>query len=89
MTHSTPDEAKIRETAYLLWLDEGRPEGRDQEHWMKAIEALTPAAPKKARQAPAKPPAGKPKAAAPKTTAAKATAGRNPRTAKASKAAKA
>jgi hypothetical protein len=54
MTHPTPDEAQIRETAYLFWLEEGQPEGRDQEHWLKAIDALTPAAPKKARKTSAK-----------------------------------
>lgn len=69
------DEAKIAETAYLFWLDEGQPEGRDQEHWLKAIDALTPAKPKKARKAPAKKakaPAKKAVAkAAPKKAAAK------------------
>lgn len=63
------DETQIRETAYLFWLDEGQPEGRDQEHWLKAIDALTQPKPKKrARKAPAK------KAAAPKAVAAKAKA---------------
>lgn len=47
MAHTTLDEAQIRETAYLLWLDEGQPTGRDQEHWLKAIDALTPAKPKR------------------------------------------
>jgi hypothetical protein len=89
MTHPTLDEAQIRETAYLFWLDEGQPEGRDQEHWMKAIDALTPGTPKTARKAPAKPRASKKKAAAPKATAAKSTAARTPRAAKAPKAANA
>ena len=40
MTQPTHDEAQIREAAYLLWLDEGQPEGRDEEHWLKAVEAL-------------------------------------------------
>jgi len=69
MTHTTLDEAQIRETAYLLWLDEGQPEGRDQEHWAKAIDALTPATPKRK---PARRAAAKPKAkAAPKTSRTK------------------
>lgn len=69
MTTPIIDEKKIRETAYLFWLDEGQPEGRDQEHWLKAIDALTPPQPKKrARKAPAK------KAAAPKPAATKAKA---------------
>lgn len=71
MTPTTIDEAQIREAAYQLWLDEGQPAGRDQEHWLKAIDALTPAQPraKPARKAPAKPRAVKAKAA-PKTAAA-------------------
>lgn len=35
-----PDEAAIREHAYHLWLQEGRVEGRDREHWFKACEAV-------------------------------------------------
>jgi hypothetical protein len=26
-------EERIRERAYYIWLQEGRPEGRDKEHW--------------------------------------------------------
>jgi hypothetical protein len=29
-------EQKIRERAYQIWIDEGQPHGRDQEHWSKA-----------------------------------------------------
>lgn len=75
------DEAKVRETAYLMWLDEGQPEGRDMEHWLKAVDALTPAKPK--RKAPAKPRATKAKTAAAKTTKAKTTPAKKPRTTKA------
>ena len=75
MTQPALDEAKIRETAYLFWLDDGQPHGHDQEHWLKAIDALTPATPKKARKAPAKPRVAKAKAAPTATkTAAKAKA---------------
>lgn len=35
-----PTETEIRERAYQLWLAEGRPEGRDQEHWQAARLAL-------------------------------------------------
>ncbi len=79
------DEARIRETAYLMWLDEGQPEGRDREHWLKAIDALTPAQPQKMRKTRAKTSAssvkpaakaasgtGKTKAAAKKTAKVKA-----------------
>jgi hypothetical protein len=34
-TRPNRDEA-IRLIAYHLWLAEGQPEGRDQEHWLKA-----------------------------------------------------
>ena len=73
MTTATLNEAQIRETAYLLWLDEGQPEGRDQEHWLKAIDALTPATPKKK---PARKAAAKPKA--PAKAKATATAAKKP-----------
>jgi hypothetical protein len=33
-------DQRIRERAYLLWLDEGRPEGRDKQHWEIAREAI-------------------------------------------------
>jgi hypothetical protein len=36
-TETKPDmEERIRERAHQLGIDEGRPEGRDQEHWDKA-----------------------------------------------------
>lgn len=35
-----PAEAEIQHEAYLLWVEEGRPEGRDQEHWFAARELL-------------------------------------------------
>lgn len=79
MTAQNFDEAKIRETAYLFWLDEGQPEGRDEAHWLQAIDALTPPQPKKKpRKAAAKPRVAKtaskaaPKAKAPAKRAAKA-----------------
>ena len=93
MTHPTHDETRIREAAYLLWLDEGKPAGRDQEHWQKAVAALSTAKAdaKPARKAPAKPRTAKAKTAAPKTKAAAkpkaapATAAKKPRAAKAAK----
>jgi hypothetical protein len=54
------DEARIRETAYRLWQEDGEPEGRDQDHWAKAIEALTSAEPEPTTPAkPARKPAAK------------------------------
>lgn len=29
-------EEQIRYRAYLMWLGEGKPEGRDKEHWKEA-----------------------------------------------------
>jgi hypothetical protein len=27
---------QTRERAYLIWVDEGRPQGRDLDHWLRA-----------------------------------------------------
>ena len=35
-----PSEAQIQHAAYMLWIEEGRPEGCDLEHWMAAKEML-------------------------------------------------
>lgn len=35
-----PTESAIQHTAYLLWEEAGRPEGRDQEFWFAARERL-------------------------------------------------
>jgi hypothetical protein len=29
-------EQAIRERAYAIWEEEGRPDGRDREHWLRA-----------------------------------------------------
>jgi len=59
--------AKISQRAYEIWEQEGRPEGRDMDHWLKAeAEVAVPAA------APKAPAAKKP--AAPKAAAAKPAA---------------
>ena len=39
-TRREPSEAEIQHTAYLLWLENGQPEGRDLEHWLAAKEML-------------------------------------------------
>jgi hypothetical protein len=31
-------EQSIRDTAYFLWENDGRPEGREQEYWYQALE---------------------------------------------------
>lgn len=40
ITPPPPTEAEIQHAAYLLWIEAGRPEGRDQEHWHAAREML-------------------------------------------------
>jgi hypothetical protein len=69
-------EQKIRETAYLIWMEEGCPSGRDYEHWVKACERvdlavaipdITPVKPAPAKPAKAKPvAAARPRKASPK-----------------------
>lgn len=51
MTTPTIDEARVAEKAYELWLAEGQPEGKQDEHWYRAIDALTVPVPKKPRRA--------------------------------------
>jgi hypothetical protein len=41
---SEQNEHRIRERAYALWVEEGRPEGRHAEHWYTAVcELMTKA----------------------------------------------
>lgn len=64
MSTTTLDQAKVAKTAFQLWEEDGRPHGRDQEHWFRAIEVL------KAEAQPEHAPA--PKTAAKRTPRAKA-----------------
>jgi hypothetical protein len=36
-------EQRIRERAFFIWIGQGRPEGRDREHWQQAESELTAA----------------------------------------------
>jgi hypothetical protein len=36
-------EERIRDRAYEIWNFEGRPDGRDREHWSQATKELTKA----------------------------------------------
>jgi len=36
----TSKNQRVREQAYLIWLEEGRPEGRDKEHWERAEQVV-------------------------------------------------
>ena len=35
------DDAAVREKAYYLWEEDGKPHGRDQEYWQRAMVALS------------------------------------------------
>jgi len=35
-----PTEAEIQHAAYLLWIENGRPDGCNLEHWLMAKEML-------------------------------------------------
>lgn len=73
-------EEQIREAAYLKWLEDGAPHGKDQDYWFKAEADL--GAPQKkapARKAAAKKP--KPKAAG-KATGARNAPAKKPATKK-------
>jgi len=37
----TADEAKVRERAYYIWEREGRPQGRELQHWQAAVRELS------------------------------------------------
>ena len=37
---ASPDEHRIRERAYSIWIEEGRPHGRDLAHWRRADHEL-------------------------------------------------
>ncbi|MGK7871147.1 DUF2934 domain-containing protein [Falsiroseomonas sp. E2-1-a20] len=60
-------ESQLREIAYFLWIDEGCPEGRAEDHWMLACGMLSvraASAPEEEAKTP--PPVGK---ASPNTSA--------------------
>jgi hypothetical protein len=31
-----PDEHRVRTRAHQIWIEEGKPDGRDKEHWLRA-----------------------------------------------------
>jgi hypothetical protein len=71
------DEKAIRERAYHIWEAEGRPHGRDREHWERAgreIEAESKKRPRKDATAAKAKAAGKAKVKSAKTTPVKAAA---------------
>jgi hypothetical protein len=40
MSETSSNEDRIRQRAYLIWIDEGRPEGREKEHWEQAEKSI-------------------------------------------------
>ncbi|MDE2183258.1 MAG: DUF2934 domain-containing protein [Alphaproteobacteria bacterium] len=38
--HTNPSEEEIRIRSYLIWEREGRPEGKSEEHWLRAKAEL-------------------------------------------------
>jgi len=81
MPTAKTDDAAIREQAYFLWEQEGRPEGRETEYWMRAKLALTAGSQMNALVEPAPKRAAKPGAAATKARpgSAKAEAAKKPK----------
>lgn len=74
-------EERVRERAHAIWIEEGCPEGRDQEHWLRAEQEMGAVI-----TVPAKAPARKPSARKPSVKAAAAApqaAARKPRARKA------
>lgn len=67
-------EDKIRAKAHELWLAEGQPEGKADEHWQAAEAIVRAEAEKKTTRKPRAPKEPAAKAAAPKKAAAKTTA---------------
>lgn len=76
MPKATIDDARIAEAAFYLWLEEGKPEGRDKDHWQAAKATLEAEVARPRKRAAAKPRAAKPKTAATKTADARPKAPR-------------
>jgi hypothetical protein len=74
------EKKQIEQTAYRIWEENGRPHGRDMDHWLAAEAEVTAKAPAKTKPAKA---AAKPKAEAPKKAAAKANGAAKPKAARA------
>jgi hypothetical protein len=51
---------RIREKAHQIWIEEGRPEGRDREHWDMASELVAIEESQRSTLRPPGPPSGEP-----------------------------
>jgi hypothetical protein len=56
------DESRIKERAYHIWEAEGRPHGRDREHWERASREIEASSKKCRPKAAEAKPTGKPRA---------------------------
>jgi hypothetical protein len=65
-------EERIRMRAYEIWCEEGQPQGRDMENWLKACDEIEADLRKAAGLAPKKPAAAKPAASSAKPKVTKA-----------------
>ncbi len=75
MSTTNFNESAVREAAYFLWLNDGQPQGQDQDHWLQVMEQMTAKpAKKKAAAKPRKAAAKTATAAKPKATARKPAA---------------
>lgn len=74
MDHDT--EHRVRERAYQIWEQEGRPHGRDAHHWQRAAAEFADAGQKKVRGAAKPDPREARSAGAPEASAAKPVRGR-------------
>lgn len=74
------DASRVAARAHEIWEAEGRPEGRDHDHWLRAeaeLSAEIATKPKAAKKAPARKAAAKAKpAASAKASASKTRAGK-------------
>lgn len=46
----TPTHTDIEVRAYHIWEQEGRPQGRQLDHWLRAEQEFSPAQPRRAAQ---------------------------------------
>jgi hypothetical protein len=60
MSEARDREERIRQKAHQIWIEEGRPEGRDREHWDMASELVAIEDSQLSTLRPPGPPSGEP-----------------------------
>ena len=78
-TAAQRDDSAIREQAYYLWEQDGRPEGRETEYWTRAEIAVSDKSQLDTLMAPPPKKAAKPKVAASRSKAEPAKAEKPPK----------